>query len=300
MQGFAFNLRRPMFQDPTVRRALAYAFDFEWSNRNLFYGQYTRTRSYFENSELAATGLPGPEERAVLEPYRGRIPDEVFTTEYQPPRSDGSGDLRENLRTAVELLRAAGWTVDPKTRRLTHTASGRTMDLEILLVQPAFERVVLPFTKNLERLGVKATVRTVDTAQYQRRVDAFDFDVIVAAWPQSRSPGNEQRNFWGSAYATQPGSQNHVGIADPVVDELIEKIVAAPDRAALIARVRALDRVLQWGHYVVPNWYLAYDRIAYWDKFGRPDVVPEAGVQIDAWWVNPEKAATLEGRRKGD
>lgn len=297
MQGFAYNLRRPLFRDPRVRQALAHAFDFEWSNQHLFYGQYTRTRSYFDNSELAAMGLPSEAELAILEPYRGRIPNEVFTAEYNPPWSDASGNIRDNLRKAVELLREAGWQINEK-RKLQHRETGTVMEFEFLLVQPEFERVVLPFVKNLERLGVTVRVRTVDAAQYAHRVEHFDFDMIVWNWGQSLSPGNEQRVFWGSEFAARPGSQNVVGIEDPVIDELIEKLIAAPDRDSLVTRVRALDRVLQWGHYVIPNWHLTYDRLAYWKKFGRPEVVPPLGVQIEAWWVDPETAAVLQKSRK--
>ena len=292
MQAFTYNTRRALFQDARVRQALAYAFDFEWSNKTLFYGQYTRTRSYFDNSELAAKGAPGPAELALLEPYRGQIPDEVFTTEYNPPRSDGSGNIRDNLRQAVKLLGDAGWKIDEKTKKLTHGESGRVMELEILLVQPEFERVVLPFTKNLERLGVSAAVRTIDTAQYRRRLDDFDFDIIVGSWPESLSPGNEQRNYWGSEFAGRQGSQNLIGIKSPVVDALIEGLIAAPDRASLVNRVHALDRVLQWDHWVIPQWHLTYDRVAYWDKFGHPAVVPAMGVQLDAWWIDQGKAVS--------
>jgi microcin C transport system substrate-binding protein len=285
MQAFAYNIRRPLFQDRRVRLALAHAFDFEWSNKNLFYGQYTRTRSYFDNSELAAKGLPSPEELRILEPYRGRVPEEVFTTEYQPPSTDGPDGIRGNLRKAVGLLRDAGWQIDPKTKKLTNAKTGQVMAFEMLLVQPAFERVALPFKKNLERLGVDMSVRIVDTAQYQRRTDDMDFDMIVGSWPESMSPGNEQRNYWGSEYAKQPGTQNVIGIADPVVDELIEKVISASDRKSLVTRVHALDRVLQWGHYVIPNWHLTYDRIASWNKFERPEITPPQGVQLDTWWI---------------
>jgi microcin C transport system substrate-binding protein len=296
MQGFAFNARRPMFQDPRVREALGYAFDFEWSNKNLFYDQYTRTRSYFDNSELAAKGAPSPAELAILEPHRGKVPDEVFARTWEPPTSDGSGDVRQNLRRAAELLAEAGWKIDPKTRKLTN-AAGQQMQFTILLVTPLFERIALPFVKNLERLGIAANVRTVDTAQYRRLLDEFDYDVIVASWPQSSSPGNEQRSFWGSSYADKQGSQNYVGIEDPVVDALIEAVIAAPDRQALVDRVRALDRVLGWGRWVVPQWHIPYDRVAYWDKFGRPPVVPDQGVQIDTWWIDPQKAESLEAKK---
>ena len=290
MQGYAFNMRRPLFQDRRVRQAIGYALDFEWANRALFYGQYTRSRSYFGNSELAANGIPQGAELAVLEPLRDKLPPEVFAQEYQPPVTDGSGNMRENLRQAYDLLKAAGWTVDPKTKKLVN-AQGQPFEFEILLIDPAYERITLPFAKNLERLGVTARVRTVDTAQYKKRVDDFDFDMVIWAWPQTLSPGNEQRSYWSSAYADQPGNPNVVGLKDPVIDALVEQVIAAPDRANLVARVHALDRALQWGFYVVPNWYIGYDRIAYWDKFGRPEVIPAQGVQLDAWWYDPAKAA---------
>ena len=299
MQAFVFNTRRPLFQDRKVRQALAYAFDFEWSNQALFYGQYARSRSYFDNSELAATGLPGAEELAILKPYRGRVPEEVFTQAYAPPATDGSGRIRANLGRAAKLLREAGWSFDKAARKLTHQASGRTMDFEILLVSPLFERIVLPFAKNLERLGVAATVRTVDSAQYRRRLDDFDFDVVIGTWGQSLSPGNEQRNYWGSDFAGRPGSRNLVGIEDPVVDALVEGVINAADRRTLVAHVRALDRVLQWGHWVIPQWHIPYDRLVYWDRFGRPEVTPTQGVQFDAWWIDPKKAAELEAKRNG-
>jgi microcin C transport system substrate-binding protein len=299
MQAYVFNTRRPRFQDRRVRQALAHAFDFEWSNKTLFYGQYTRTRSYFENSELAARGLPGPAELAILEPFRGRLPEEVFTQEYRPPTTDGSGKVRANLRTAVGLLRDAGWTVDEKTRVLTHRDSGQVMKFEILLVNPLFERITLPFVKNLERLGVEANVRTVDTAQYRRRVDNYEFDLIVHGWGQSLSPGNEQREFWTSAFADRPGSRNVAGMKDPAIDELVELLVAATNRDSLVAHTRALDRVLQWGHWLIPHWHIPYDRVVFWDLFGRPQQVPPQGFQFDAWWVDAERAEALVKRRQG-
>jgi microcin C transport system substrate-binding protein len=216
MQGYAFNLRRPLFQDRRVRQALGYALDFEWSNRTLFYGQYSRARSYFDNSELAANGVPQGAELAVLEPFRGKVPDEVFTTEYQPPSTDGSGNMRDNLRKASELLKAAGWSIDPKPNKLVN-AQGQPFEFEILLLDPVYERVTLPFVKNLERLGVTAKVRTVDTSQFKKRMDDFDFDMVIERWLQTLSPGNEQRSFWGSASAVQPGSRNALGLKDPVV-----------------------------------------------------------------------------------
>jgi microcin C transport system substrate-binding protein len=297
MQGFMFNLRRPIFRDRRVRRALAYAFDFEWSNRALFYGQYTRSRSYFDNSELAATGLPGPEERAILESFRGQIPDEVFTEAYEPPRTDGSGNIRANLRKAVELLKEAGWEI--RDGVMTHVETGEPLAFEILLVQPAFERIALPFAKNLKRIGVEARVRTIDTSQYRRRMDTFDFDMAVGSWGQSRSPGNEQRDFWTSAAAEREGSRNWIGIRSPAVDALVELLIASPDREALVTRTRALDRVLQWGSYVIPHWYIGSDRLVYWDRFGRPAITPEEGVQLDTWWLDPKRAERIDERRGG-
>lgn len=295
MQGFVFNTRRALFSDPLVRRALAYAFDFEWSNKNLFYGQYTRTRSYFDNSELASSGLPQGRELALLEPYREQVPDAVFSTPYQPPATDGLGRIRDNLREADRLLKEAGWTI-ADGRRVD--AEGRHLSFEILLVSPLFERIALPFAKNLERLGIEARVRVVDSAQYQGRLNTFDFDMVVGVWGQSQSPGNEQRNYWGSAAAAEEGSRNWAGVRDPVVDELTEALISAPDREELVAATRALDRLLLWGHYLIPHWHLNYDRLAYWDKFGRPEVTPMQGYDFNAWWVDPQRAAAL-GKRKG-
>ncbi len=295
MQGFAFNLRRDMFKDPMVRQALGYAFDFEWSNKNLFYGQYTRTRSFFENSELAATGLPSKAELALLEPYRDKLPAEVFTKEYMPPSSDGSGNIRGNLRIASKLLSDAGWVIKDGVR--VNEKTGQKLEFEILLSSPLFERVVLPFAKNLEKLGVIVHARTVETAQYRRRTDTFDYDMIVSNWGQSMSPGNEQRDFWGSAAADQQGSRNSVGIKSPVIDALIEKLIAAPDRVALVTACHALDRVLQWQHFVIPHFFAGYDRIAYWDKFGQPKVTPAQGSQFLTWWVDPAREKALLAKK---
>lgn len=294
MQGFVYNTRRAIFKDKAVRKALAYAFDFEWSNKNLFYGQYTRTRSYFDNSELAATGLPSADELALLESYRGRIPDEVFTQEYNPPKNDSPGQIRKNLRIAANILKDAGWVIKDKKR--INAKTGMELKFEILLVSPTMERIVLPFVKNLERLGVEVSVRTIDTSQYRRRMDTNDFDMVVGGFGQSLSPGNEQRSFWGSQSADMEGGRNSIGIKDPVIDELIEKIIAAPDRKALVTSVKALDRVLQWGYWVIPHFHATYDRIAYWNKFGRPDITPTQGNQFMAWWVDPAKAQVLKSK----
>jgi microcin C transport system substrate-binding protein len=287
MQGFVFNTRRAIFADPRVREALTAAFDFEWSNAHLFYGAYTRTRSYFSNSELASRGLPSAAELAVLEPFRGRVPEEVFTREYQPPTTGPDG-VRPNLVRALALLEQAGWVV--RDLRLVNARTGQPMSFEILLDEPTFERIALPFVKNLERLGVSARVRTVDAAQYEYRVKQFDFDMTVELLPQSMSPGNEQTDYFGSASASTPGSRNLAGIRDPVVDRLIEALIAAPDRPALVARTRALDRVLLWGHYVVPHYHLGAFRVAYWNRFGRPAVSPRFDLGLDTWWVLPRQA----------
>jgi microcin C transport system substrate-binding protein len=296
MQGFAFNTRRPLFQDARVRRALGYAWDFEWTNKNLFFSSYARTKSYFSNSELASSGLPGPDELPVLEPFRGKVPEDVFIKEYKPPVTDGSGNNREGAREALRLLGEAGWTV--KGGKLVNPR-GEPFAFEILIDEPTWERVTLPFVKNLERLGITARVRTVDAAQYQKRIDTYDFDMVVALWPQSLSPGNEQRDFWSSAAATTPGTRNLAGIRDPVIDKLIELLIQAPDRKALVARTRALDRVLLWGFYVIPHFHLQAFRVAYWDRFGRPAVAPKYTFGFDTWWIDPKKDAALQ-RWKGE
>ncbi len=297
MQGFTFNLRRPLFQDRKVRQALAYAFDFEWSNRNLFFGQYTRTRSYFDNSELAARGLPSPEELAVLEPSRKELPPDVFTTAYEPPASNDGEQLRANLQKALQLLQEAGWTF--QGRKLVNAKTDEPFRFELLIDEPTWERIGLPFARNLERLGIEMSVRSVDSAQYENRLRDFDFDMVVSVWGQSLSPGNEQRGFWSSAAADQPGSRNLVGLKNPAIDRLVDQMIAAPDRASLVTRVRALDRALQWNYLVIPHWHIPYTRIAFWDKFGYPAVTPLQGVQLDAWWIDPTKDAALGQRGSG-
>jgi microcin C transport system substrate-binding protein len=297
MQAFIMNLRRPLFQDQRARRALIEAFDFEWMNANLFFGTYTRTASYYSNSEFAATGLPEGEELAVLERFRGRVPDAVFTTPYTLPATDGSGSNREGARRALDLLRQAGWTV--RNRRLVN-AQGQPFEFEILLNGASFERVALPYVQWLQRLGIEARVRTVDPAQYQVRTDAFDFDMTVDVIPQSLSPGNEQRDFFTCEKAQQNGSQNIAGFCDPAVDELVQLVIGAPNRAALVARTRALDRVLLHNDFVIPQWHIRSFQIAWWDKFGRPERAPRFGLGLEAWWVDPERERALaEARRAG-
>jgi len=290
MQGFVINKRRPVFADARVREALGYAFDFKWANRNLFFGQYTRTRSYFDNSELAATGLPEGAELALLEPYRDQLPERVFTEEYQPPSVPAPGEIRGNLRQALALLRDAGWAIEDGA--LSHPDHG-ALSFEILLYGVSFERVALPFARNLERLGITARVRTVDTAQFLNRMNSFDFDMAIGSWGQSSNPGNEQRDFWSSESADVQGSRNWAGVSDPVVDALIDKVIRASNRQALVTAVHALDRVLQWKFLVVPHWHIDYDRFVFWDKFGRPQVTPSQGAQISTWWVDADKEAAL-------
>lgn len=283
MQSFLYNTRRPVFSDPSVRRALAFAFDFEWTNRQLFYNQYTRTLSYFDNSELAATGLPSAAELKLLEPWRKDLPEAVFTTAYSLPGTDGKSTLRDNLKQAVALLKAAGWEI--REGKMTHLSSGRPLTFQLLINQKSFERVLLPFKQNLERLGIVMTTRLVDTNQYIERMRKFDFDMTIGSMPQSESPGNEQRNYWSSEAADIPGSRNYAGIKSPVVDALVDQVIQASDRESLVTATRALDRVLLWGHYVIPQWHLAVQRIAYWHQLKRPVVTPKSGVSLDTWWM---------------
>ncbi len=286
MQAFVLNSRRPALSNRDVRHALSYAFDFEWTNQNLFHSQYQRTSSFFENSELASSGLPQGRELEILGPYKEQLYPEVFQKEFSVPSTEKPGSLRTNLRTAMQLLNDAGFPVVDGKRV---DSNGKPIELEFLIIQKDFERVIQPFLKNLERLGISARISVVDTTQYINRLREFDFDVIVGGVPQSNSPGNEQREFWHSSKANQPGSRNYAGISDPVVDELIELIISAPSREELIQRTRALDRVLLWGHYVIPNWYNPVDRIAYRNTLAHPEITPKSGVFIDAWWSKNAK-----------
>ncbi len=299
MQNFTYNTRRAIFSDRRVRWALAHAFDFEWTNKNLFNGLYVRPNSYFFPTELASSGLPEGPELAILEPFRGRVPAEVFTEVYTPPKTDGSGWPRENLAKAFAILAEAGWVV--RDLKLVNATTGEPMRFEILLRSPQFERLVLPFIRNLGRLGVEARLRTVDSSQYINRLRSFDFDMIVGGIGQSLSPGNEQRSYWSSQAADETGGYNYPGVKDPVVDELVEMVIAAPDRDSLVYRTRALDRVLLWGHYGIPQWGSPYVRLLSWNKFGRPAVVPLQGLSLDTWWYDSAKAAALQskGGQKG-
>ncbi len=296
MQAFYMNTRRPQFQDRKVREALAYAFDFQWTNKTVYYGQYEQPASYWDPTELASTGLPQGEELEILERYRGRIPDEVFTTVFAPPKTDGSGWPRDNLQQAFDILEAAGWVV--RNMKLVNAETGEQFSFEFLYVDQAQERVLLPFFFNLRRLGIEVRPRLVDTSQYINRFRARDFDMMIFNNGQALSPGNEQRDQWGSAAADQSSSRNIAGIKDPVIDELIELVISAPDRESLIQRTRALDRVLLSGHYVIPQLMAPFDRILYWDKFGRPERMPLNGPNVLRWWIDEEKAATLDARRR--
>jgi len=294
MQGWAMNTRRPLLADRRVREALALAFDFEWANANLFYGDYTRTESYFSNSDLASSGVPEGAELTLLDRWRDKLPAELFTQSYKLPVTDGSGNNREGLRRALALLRQAGWEVK---NRVLVDAQGQPFRFEILLDEPSYERVALPYRQWLSRLGIEANVRTVDAAQYQHRLDNYDFDMAMVAIGQSDSPGNEQRGMWTCEAAKQEGGDNLMGVCDPAVDALVPLVVDAPDRAALLSATHALDRVLLWGWYMVPNWHLAAVRVAYWDRFGRPDAPVRPGVMFDSWWIEPARSAALEAAR---
>lgn len=283
MQGFAFNIRRDKFADPRIREAFDWAFDFPWMNKNIFYSQYTRSNSYFANSELASSGIPQGLELSILEPLRDKLPPALFTTPYVTPTTDGSGNNRANLRKAIELFKAAGWSV--KNGVMTNDKTGKPFEVEFLLDNPAFERVIAPFISSLSRIGIKASLRTIDSAQYQNRLDKRDFDIVVASYGQSMSPGNEQRNYWGCKAAKEEGSRNIIGICNPAIEALIDRIIFAKSRAELVAATHALDRVLLWNHYLVPNWYVPYERIAYWAGLAHPKPTPDYAVGFPSiWW----------------
>jgi microcin C transport system substrate-binding protein len=291
-QGYWINTRKAKFQDPRVRRALDMAFDYEWTNKNLFYGLYKRTTSFFENSDMKAAGKPSGEELALLEPFRDKLPPSVFEEAYVPPVSDGNGIDRKQLRDANRLLMEAGWTLKDNKRI---NAKGDILDVEFLVTDPSSERILGKYVESLQALGVQAVIRKVDETAYQRRVKQFDFDVISGRFVMSATPGLELRSMFGSEAAKQEASRNLSGISNPVVDALIEKIIGAKSRADLTHAARALDRVLRASHYWVPHWYKAGHWIVHWDKFGRPPVKPRfARGIIETWWYDNEKAAKLK------
>lgn len=295
MQGYLFNLRREIFKDQAIREAISYAFDFEWSNKNLFYNQYHRTNSYFSNSDLASSGLPQGEELAILKKFEKQLPKEIFTKAFTAPTTDGSGKNRNNLRVAKKILDKAGYKV--RDNALYAPDGKNPIEFEIMLVAPAFERITNPFAKKLQRLGIQAKVRIVDASQYINRTRKFDFDMIIQNIGQSTSPGNEQRDFWHSNAADIDGSRNTSGIKDPVIDQLVELVISAPDRESLVARTRALDRVLLSKHLVVPQWHSVHHRLAYWDKFQQPEVSttydPGYAMGFLTWWIDDKKVTAL-------
>lgn len=290
MQSFVFNLRRAKFQDRRVRRALSLAFDFEWGNSHVAFNSYKRTESFFANSDLASSGLPSPDEIKLLEPYRDQLPPELFTSVYRAPSTDGSGLNRDNLRQAQDLLKEAGY--ESRGDQLVHSKTGKPLSFEILTTNDAFERWVLPYQRNLQKIGVSVNLRVVDPSIYQRRQDQFDYDMIIGAFPQSTSPGNEQRDFWSSAVADTPGSRNLIGLKNPAVDALVDKIIAARTREELLTACHALDRVLLWGYYVIPQWHIGAFRLAYWDRFGMPEQkFPYALPIVETWWVKGDETS---------
>ncbi len=295
MQGFAFNIRKDKFKDRRVRKALSYAFDFEWSNKNLFFDAYIRTDSFFENSELASSGLPSKEELNYLNPYFDVLPKEIFSEEFKNPVTDGSGYMRNQLQEASILLKDAGW--DLINGQLKHSSTNEIFEFEILLRSPAFERIVLPFRDNLEKLGINVIVRTIDSAEYQKKIETFDFDMIVQTFSQSLSPGNEQRSFWGSDAADTNGSRNVIGIKNYAVDGLVESLINAKDRDELITITRALDRVLLWNYYVIPQWHISSYRVLYWDFFDQPARKPKYSLGFDTWWINQNKYNQIQSNR---
>lgn len=296
MQAFALNIRRDKFKDLRVRRALNFAFDFEEMNKQIFFNQYKRVSSYFDGTELASSGLPQGRELEILETVRPEVPPEVFTTAYTNPVGGSPEAVRDNLREALRLFKEAGYEV--RDRKLVDTKTGTQFALELLDEDPTFERVMLFYKPSLERLGIAVSVRTIDPTQYENRLRSWDFDVVVSSWPESLSPGNEQREFWSSQAADMAGSRNIIGIKNPAIDKLIERVIFTKDRDDLVAATKALDRVLLWNHYVVPQWNYPKLRTARWDRFGRPSEMPKYGQSgfPAIWWFDADRAARI-GKR---
>jgi len=292
MQAYVFNNRLPKFQDRRVRKALTLAYNFEEMNRTLFFGLYQRIDSYFDNSELSATGLPSERELKYLEPLKGQIPDEVFTEEFTLPVYGDAASTRNYLREALGLLKEAGYELKGTT--LVDAKTGDPFTIEFLGNDPSDSRVLEPFARQLKRLGIQTNVRIVDTNQYIERMNNFDFEAVGMRYPgQSLSPGNEQRDFWSTVAADAPGSRNYAGIKNPAIDQLIDDIVYAPSRDDLVAATRALDRVMLWEYYVVPQWYKSEDWLAYWDKFGMPEKQPAySGIDSFSWWIKAAEKDT--------
>jgi microcin C transport system substrate-binding protein len=298
MQGFVMNLRRPLFQDRKVREALTYLFDFETMNRTIFFGFNTRTDSYFVGSELASSGLPQGKQLEILNEYKDKLPPEVFTEEYKLPVYDSPQAERQHLRQAIQLFGEAGWKI--QNGKMVSEKTGEQFTIEILGNDETDEVIANPYINMLKKVGVAASLRIVDPNQYVHRVNNFDFDMLTNTFPQTESPGNEQRDFWSSKAADTPGSRNLSGIKNPVVDALIERVIFATDRDDLIAATRALDRVLLWNFYVVPQYHRSEVWLAYWNKFGIPEKQPDyLGPDIDSWWIDPEKEKALAAKYKG-
>jgi microcin C transport system substrate-binding protein len=321
MQAFVFNLRRPQFQDTRVRHAFNLLFNFEQANKKLFFNLYERVGSYFENSDLQSKALPEGRELEILNEVKSEVPPEVFTTEWKNPVNAQEGDYRKHQQEALKLFEAAGWKISSEptgdadcgffcklkrtiglssaqTARVLRNSKGEQMSVEFLLDGDTFEQIVLPYAQDLQALGIRTTVRTVDSAQYKQREDQRDFDIIIDSFAQSNSPGNEQREFWGSAAADKNGSRNTAGIKNPAIDTLVDKVVFAKDRPELVAATHALDRVLLWNYYVVPHWYYPYERLAYWDIFGRPTKLPsQTSAPVQVWWIDPAKVKAIEAAK---
>jgi microcin C transport system substrate-binding protein len=290
MNALVMNSRKSIFKNPRVRLALSYAYDHEWINKALYNNAYTRTDSYFDNSPLASSGLPSEKELLLLNPFKSQLPEEIFTSMFKPPTSDGSGMPRKNLRIAKKILEEEGWFIqEGKLMK-----NGEEFSFEFLIVSPSVEKIALAFQKTLEVLGINMSIRTVDTSQYQARMLNYDFDMIKASWNVSLSPGNEQQFYWGSEVGKKDGSKNYAGVDSPVVDNLIEKLIGAKTREELTSAVHALDRVLLWGHYVIPLYHSSTDRIAYWNFLEYPDTIPLYGIVIESWWYNLDKALKLK------
>ena len=295
MQAFVFNMRKEKYADIRVRKALGYAYDFEWMNRNLFYDAYKRNTSFWQNSDLAATGLPTDGELDLLSAYRDQLDDAIFTTEFALPVTDGRGNPRANFRQAIALFKEAGWSI--QDGKMTNEKTGEKFEMEFVTRQPSVEKLALTYKKSLERIGVDLKVRVIDTAQYQKLVESFEFDTITMVLAQSQSPGNEQRSFWTSKAADEEGSRNYGGIKNPVIDELVEKIIKADSRQAQIDATRALDRLLLNNHYMIPQYFADTYRVAYWNRFSRPDIQPTNSLGFGNWWIDPEKEAVHQSQK---
>ncbi|MBF0280283.1 MAG: ABC transporter substrate-binding protein [SAR324 cluster bacterium] len=293
MQALVFNIKKEIFSDPRVREALVYAMDFEWMNKNLFYGQYRRTRSYFQNTQYEAKGLPSSEELKILEPLRGKIPDRVFTEEYQPPVTDGSGNIRKQTRAALKLLKEAGWQV--KNKVLSNAKTGKPFEFELLIYSPTMERIAIPVQSNLKRMGITMNIRQVDTTQFTNRMRSRDYDMISRGYSANAYPSTNLKIVWRSDYLDY--TYNAAGVQDPAIDALVDGIESAQqDTEALLHYGRAFDRVLQWNFFVIPEWHISKFRVASWDKFKRPAVRPKYSLGIDTWWVDPDKEKKLPKR----